>query len=325
MATRLERHQVWAYVAAIAVGAAIGLVADGRAEVLDAAVPPALVALLFVTFVQVHLERIRAAVADTRFLVVAVLANFVAVPVVVWALLPLVGDDPAVRLGVMLVLLAPCTDWFITFTHLAGGDTGRAITLTPVNLVLQLTLLPFYLWLLGAEITDGVVTTGSAFTAFATLIALPLVAAMVLRARAARRPRLAATLDRLAPAAVPLVAVVVALIAASQVDVVIDALDLIPRLTVAYVAFASLALLLAVALGRAAGLPGGSTRTLAFSVGTRNSFVVLPFALALGAGYEVAVVVVVYQSLVELLAMAVYLRVVPRVIPVAVRGSTCMP
>ena len=44
----------------------------------------------------------------------------------------------------LLVLLVPCTDWFITFTRLGGGDTLRAITVTPLNLLVQLLLLPVY-------------------------------------------------------------------------------------------------------------------------------------------------------------------------------------
>jgi ACR3 family arsenite efflux pump ArsB len=52
-------------------------------------------------------------------------------------------------------------------------------------------------------------------------------------------------------------------------------------------------------------------RTLAFSLGTRNSFVVLPFALALPPGWEAAVLIVL-QSLVELLGMVLCLWALPR-------------
>ena len=44
-----------------------------------------------------------------------------------------------------------CTDWFITFSQLGKGDVPRAIAITPLNLVLQLILLPLYLWLRCAE------------------------------------------------------------------------------------------------------------------------------------------------------------------------------
>ena len=82
------------------------------------------------------------------------MGNFLFIPVVVAGLLMLAPDDPAVRLGILLVLLVPCTDWFITFTQLAGGDTRQAITFAPISLLLQVILLPFYLLVfLGNEFT----------------------------------------------------------------------------------------------------------------------------------------------------------------------------
>ena len=52
------------------------------------------------------------------------------------------------------VLLVPCPDWFITFSQLGAGNVPRAIAVTPVNLLLQLLLLPVYLWLmLGADLS----------------------------------------------------------------------------------------------------------------------------------------------------------------------------
>jgi arsenite transporter len=59
-------------------------------------------------------------------------------------------------------------------------------------------------------------------------------------------------------------------------------------------------------------LPPFQGRVLAFSFGTRNSFVVLPLVLALPVSFEVATVAVVFQSLVELFGMAIYLWWVPR-------------
>ena len=55
-------------------------------------------------------------------------------------------------------------------------------------------------------------------------------------------------------------------------------------------------------------------RTLAFSMGTRNSFIVLPFALSLPAGWEIAAIVVVIQSLTELFGKVFCLWFVPNVL-----------
>jgi ACR3 family arsenite transporter len=64
-------------------------------------------------------------------------------------------------------------------------------------------------------------------------------------------------------------------------------------------------------LSRALNLPPRTGRTLVFSLATRNSFVMLPLALALPGGWSAAAVVIVMQSLVELFGMSVFLRWVP--------------
>ena len=143
----LERQQVWIYLAAILAGLGLGLVLPGAAAHLEAALWPLLGILIFVTFTQVPLIHLPEAFRDRRFMGAMLAGNFVIVPLIVAGLLLFLPQDPAVRLGVLLVLLVPCTDWYITFTHLAGGDAGRAIAATPVNLIVQMALLPVYLWL----------------------------------------------------------------------------------------------------------------------------------------------------------------------------------
>ncbi|MCH1883243.1 hypothetical protein [Agrococcus sp. ARC_14] len=77
--------------------------------------------------------------------------------------------------------------------------------------------------------------------------------------------------------------------------------------------------------GRMARLDVPGTRAVAFSLATRNSLVVLPLALALPATLGIAPLAVVTQTLVELVAMVVLVRLVPRFIPERVnrgRGSS---
>lgn len=56
-------------------------------------------------------------------------------------------------------------------------------------------------------------------------------------------------------------------------------------------------------------------RAIVFTGATRNSLVVLPLALALPDTLAVAAVVVVTQTLVEVIGMVVYVRTVPRLLP----------
>ncbi|BAU31046.1 hypothetical protein [Microcella alkaliphila] len=110
------------------------------------------------------------------------------------------------------------------------------------------------------------------------------------------------------------------LIAAAQVGAVRDALQVLPVVVLAAVVFLVLAAALAKLTAVTLRLPAVQGCTLAFSFGTRNSFVVLPLALSLPAGWEIAAIVIVIQSLVELLGMVAYF--VARA-PVAVPRSEC--
>lgn len=309
----LERQQVWIYLFAILAGLALGSVSPTLGPRFEALLWPVLALLLYTTFVQVPLLHVREAFRDRRFVLAIVLGNFVLVPLLVWAMLQWLPDDPALRLGVLLVLLVPCTDWFITFTQLGGGNTARAIAVTPLNLLAQLVLLPVYWWLmLPTQNLGAAFRAADMLPATLTLIGLPLVLAALSERWFEARPERTIWHERLGWWPVPLLAGVVFLIAGAQVGTVRDAGPVLLTVLPVFMGFLLAVALIARGLTHLLRLPLESGRTLAFSLGTRNSFVVLPFALALPAGWETTVVVIVFQSLVELFGMVFYLWWLPR-------------
>jgi ACR3 family arsenite efflux pump ArsB len=310
----LERRQVWIYLTAIFIGLALGGSIPQAGAAFEKLLWPALMLLLYVTFMQVPLLHLREAFKDCRFVALVLFGNFVVLPAFAWMLVQGLPQDVPLRLGVLLVLLVPCTDWFITFCQLGGGNVPRAIAVTPLNLLLQLILLPAYLWLLlRSEFT---VTLGPSQVWPALLvILLPLIGAAGSERWIETRPTPTDLRARLAWWPVPLLGLVVFLIAAAQAQEVRHAAGLLPQLVPIYAAFLLTAAFLAKLLALAFALPGDQARTLAFSLGTRNSFVVLPFALTLPPGWEIAPIAIVLQSLVELLGMLVYLRLMPQIFP----------
>lgn len=77
-------------------------------------------------------------------------------------------------------------------------------------------------------------------------------------------------------------------------------------------------------LARAFRLDVPRSRAVVFSGATRNSLVVLPLALALPDAYAITPVIVVTQTLVELVGMVIYIRALPRLIPTT-RDHTAIP
>lgn len=82
-----------------------------------------------------------------------------------------------------------------------------------------------------------------------------------------------------------------------------------------FVLFAAVMVPIGPTAGKVAGLDVPSRRAIVFSGATRNSLVVLPLVLALPVAFDLAPLVVVTQTLVELIVMVVFVRLIPRLIP----------
>lgn len=311
MRDTLERYQVWIYLSAIVLGLVAGWSAPLWTVNWDSALWFLIGVLLFATFTQIPLVNIRLAFVDARFIAALVVGNFIFMPAVVWLLLHITPDAPAIQLGVLLVLLVPCTDWFITFTSLGRGDTGHAVAATPILLLMQLILLPFYLWLLLGDTLVEIAYADRLLPAFFGLIILPLLLAWILQRVALKKLAVKPIFPFLAWFPIPLLAIVVLLIAASQVGIMTSEIVILWPVLLVFIVYLVAAAGVGLLLSRALNLPPRTGRTLVFSLATRNSFVMLPLALALPGGWSAAAVVIVMQSLVELFGMSVFLRWVP--------------
>ncbi|MFJ4687279.1 bile acid:sodium symporter [Streptomyces sp. NPDC088789] len=313
----MERHQVAIYLAAMAAGGLLGVLAPGAGPGLEHAINPVLGALLFVTFLQVPAAELVRSLRDGRFLGAALVVNFVVVPLVVAAMFVFLPADQAVRVGVLLVLLCPCVDYVIVFCGLAGGSRHRLLAATPLLLVAQMLLLPAFLYVfLGSGLAD-VVEAGPFLEAFLFLIVVPLALAWALQAWAARggaggRVSAAATTTM-----VPLMAATLLTVVASQVPEVGDSIADVAAVVPFYVAFLVVMAFAGKGVARLFRLGVPAARAVVFTGATRNSLVVLPLALALPEPLAVAAAVVVTQTLVEVLGMVVYVRLVPRLVPAA--------
>lgn len=313
----MDRHQVPLYLAALAAGAGLGLLVPGAAGVLELAISPVLVLLMYLTFLGLPFGSVATAVRDSRFLLTAVLVNFLVVPVLVFGLSRFVAHEQAVLVGVLFVLLCPCVDYVIVFTGLAGGATERLLAATPVLMAGQVLLLPVYLWLfVGAEAVAAVDLAPFA-TAFGLIIVLPLVLAALTERAAASRGWAAALQDSSSGGMVPVMMLTLAVVVGSQIHEAAARLGALIPPALLFVAFAGLMVPIGMVAGRIARLDVPGRRAVVFTGATRNSLVVLPLVLALPAGYELTPLVVVTQTLVELVAMVVFVRLVPRLVPVS--------
>lgn len=307
----VQHHQVGVYAVFVFLAVGVGLGQPSASSVLEPLINPVLAALLYVTFLEIPFGRIRQAFRNTRFMAAALGMNFVVVPVVVFGLTWFLPQDPVILVGALMVLLTPCIDYVITFTELAGGDAEQVTAATPALMVIQLLMLPLYLWLFMGEQVATFIDAGPFIEAFVVMIALPLTFAWATEHWAERSTRGAQWQATMGWLPVPMMGATLFVVVASQLPRVQDSIRQIAAVVPVYIAFLVIMPLLGRVLGGLLGMEAGESRALVFTSVTRNSLVILPLALALPSGYTLAPAVVVTQTLVELTGMVVLTRVVP--------------
>lgn len=141
----LEKLQTVIMLAAIGLGYLAGRLLPG-AEAASGLIIPALMAMLFGLFLAIPLKDLRAGFLNFKFTATSLVLNFIWIPILGWWLSGFfLADSPALRLGYMMLLVTPCTDWYLVFTGLARGNVALSAALLPVNLVVQVALLPAYI------------------------------------------------------------------------------------------------------------------------------------------------------------------------------------
>lgn len=307
----LESRQVLVYFGAVTLGVIAALNFSG-ATALEVGINPALAFMLFVTFLQVPLAELRLAFSRYRFLCALLLTNFVVVPILVWLLVQFLPSNPMVRLGVLLVLLAPCIDYVVTFSHLGRADARLLLAATPTLLIAQMLLLPVYLSLFLGPEAGSLIKAGPFVHAFLWLIAIPLVSAGIVQFWAERHTAGARTFSVLGLLPVPATALVLFIVVVAVLPQIGSALDDVLQVVPVYVAFAVLAPLAGWGLSSLLRLDAPAGRAVAFSAATRNSLVVLPLAFAVPGADPLLPAIIVTQTLIELVSELVYVRLAPK-------------
>lgn len=311
----LEHNQIPFYFVAILLATACGVFAPLVAHGFSVLITPAIAVLMYAMFLQIPFLDLRQGLGNIRFVSALLLANFILVPLLVWALTRGLLGHPGLLVAALLVLLTPCIDYVVVFTHIGKGDSRLMLAATPLLLLLQLALLPVYLGFMLGSHSSVVVEIGPFIEAFLLLIVVPMLLA-VLTAYLARRSRL---VDKWSSAwawlPVPAMALVLFVVIGSQITSVMRDFDLLLPVLAIYLGFVLLAPLMGILAARLFALPAPSARAVTFSASTRNSLVVLPLALALPEDMRgLAAAAVILQTLVELVAELVYVRLIPAVV-----------
>ena len=133
----------------IVLGAIVGYTMPAIGEQLGSFVDYTLLTLVGLLFFGVRIGALgQLGKNGVRFIAITLFANFVLIPLIGYVIASVfLSTHPLVLIGLMIYFMAPCTDWFLSFTRLAGGNIALGTALIPINMLMQLILYPFYLQL----------------------------------------------------------------------------------------------------------------------------------------------------------------------------------
>lgn len=286
---------------AAAIGVDLSMWLRGAEGVTGQLITPFLMLVLFSIFARVSLTRLREAVRDWQYLLTAVGLNFVSTPFVAFFLGWLfLRDYPVLWVGLLLALVTPCTDWYLIFTDLAGGDLHRNLALLPWNLILQLILLPVYLLLFTQKLVPVELSTLA--KAFALYVVIPLSGVQLLRWC---RPQVAVS-ERLSRLGFAALALTVAAMFTSHGDIFLEDPTLFLRIAPPMLSFYIISISLSRIVSRLLRFSRERFIALACTTTARNSPLALPLAVLLFPAHPIVALSQLIEPVIEIPSLILF-------------------
>lgn len=102
--------------------------------------------MLYGLFLEVPLRNLKKSFRNIKFTSTSIIINFIWTPLFGYFLGNLfLNGNIDIFIGFFMLILTPCTDWYLVFTKMAKGNLDLSLSLLPINLILQIVLLPIYL------------------------------------------------------------------------------------------------------------------------------------------------------------------------------------
>lgn len=136
--------------------------------------------MLFALFLDIPLEDIRNSFSNKKFTSISIMINFIWTPLFGYFLGNiLLNGQIDLFIGFIMLIITPCTDWYLLFTKMAKGNVALSLSILPINLILQLILLPVYLLLFFSSSNN--IALMDLADSLLTFIIIPFITAQVIK------------------------------------------------------------------------------------------------------------------------------------------------
>ena len=322
--------------AAIIVGSILGAALPAATTAARVAVSPTVLLLIGCLFLELRSPvgsgeagRRRVLYRGRWTVALSLVINFVIIPGIAYVLVTLVlPHHPAAAIGLFIYLIAPCTDWFLGFTRVSGGNVALGSVLLPMNLIIQLVLYPVLLMIFfGRQVTvqPGTITTALMVWFIAPLIIARLLAGLLRRVS----PKLLASVQRDVGRVVRWVmAALIVEIFAANGSVIIDQAVLFGHALLAVIIFFPITFLIGEVAGRWARIRTADRVLLTMTTAARNAPLMLAVTAVALPELRVGQAAIVIGMLIEfphLVAISAILRHRQETLRAQQSGSRLVP
>jgi ACR3 family arsenite efflux pump ArsB len=309
-------HPVFIVVSAL-IGILLGRVIAGVDVYAGKLIEVFLMVLLFVVFLSVDIKKITQSFSNLKFSISAFAINFIWTPIFAFGLGKfLLRGEIDLQIGFIMLLVTPCTDWYLIFTGLAKGNVALGASILPLNLIVQILMLPVYLQLFMASsvsfdpflIAQSIVLVLVIPMGLANLIKLMANTARARRAKINPTPQkdMVAEIVSKYSDNLQLLFLCLAVIAmfASQGNLLFDNYMMVLKIFPPLIIFFAVNFLLALLAGKIAKLPFADTIALLFTTSARNSPISLAIAIVTFPARPIIALVLVIGPLIEIPILA---------------------
>jgi arsenite transporter len=301
----IEKLQTLIIMGAVAIGLLLGQL-PVVAEYADYGIVPFLLLMLYGLFLTIPLQQLREAFKNIKFLGASTLINFIWTPLLAWGLgAVFLSDHPALWIGFIMLMVTPCTDWYLVFTSIAKGNVPLSTSVLPINLILQVLLLPLYLLLFSGTIET--ISMGTLVESVLLVLVVPFTLAHLTRflLRAKKEALEHKVMPFFGRAQIVFLCLAIVAMFASQGSYLMNNMDMIYILIVPILIYFMMNYMLGSVVGRMLRFSYEDSVSLHLTIIARNSPVALAIAVTAFPEQPVIALALVIGPLIELPVLAV--------------------
>lgn len=318
---KINKYQTGVILIAVIAGLLLGhieFVSDYSAKLIV----PLLMVMLFGLFLSINISELKSSFLNVKFSLTNVIVNFIWTPIFAYILgyIFLINELP-IWIGFVMLMVTPCTDWYLVFTGVAKGNVPLSTSVLPVNLILQVFLLPVYLMIFFGK--SGNVELSSLVESILLVLVVPFVLALIAKKTIGKNSKAGTNLIQFfEKSQVMFLALAVVAMFASEGKNLIDNPNVIYKLLIPVLIFFAVTFVFSQVISKLLKFSYADKVSLVLTTMARNSPISLAIAVSAFSSEPLIALSLVIGPLIELPILVLTSQVLLKTKSVEQKGST---